>query len=139
VAPGAEKRIPVNNMTVGAVPDYVKLQAALFADGSSSGILEKVAQLVERRRALLDTTRQLLGRLEKAGTSKAGQADLKQWADSMQPSGKPNRNSQAFINQSAARGLIADTIAGLDRISLEDTLTGLKANERALAASKPPR
>jgi hypothetical protein len=138
VAPGAEKRIPVNNMTVGAVPDYVKLQAALFADGSSSGIPEKVAQLVERRRALLDTTRQLLGRLEKAGTPKAGQADLKQWADSMQPSGRPNRNSQAFINQSAARGLIADTIAGLDRISLEDTLTSLKANERALAAGKPP-
>jgi hypothetical protein len=137
VAPGAEKRIPVNNMTVGAVPDYVKLQAALFADGTSSGIPEKVTQLVERRRALLDTTRQLLGRLEKAGTSKAGQADLKQWADSMQPSGKPNRNSQAFINQSAARGLIADTVANLDKLSLEDTLTGLRAKERALAASKP--
>jgi hypothetical protein len=138
VAPGAEKRIPVNNMTVGAVPDYVKLQAALFADGSSSGIPEKVAQLIDRRRFLLDTTRQLLGRLEKAGASKAAQADLKQWADSMQPSGKPNRNSQAFINQSAARGLIAETIASLDKAPLEDTLTGLRVKERALAASKPP-
>src|SRR6266498_4835408 len=27
-APGAEQHIPVSNMTVGAVPDYVKLTAA---------------------------------------------------------------------------------------------------------------
>src|SRR3954466_820834 len=38
IPPGGEKRIPVSSMTVGAVPDYVKLQAALYADGSSSGI-----------------------------------------------------------------------------------------------------
>ena len=53
IAPGAEKRIPVNNMTVGAVPDYVKLQAAVFADGSTAGIPEKVTQIVERRRYIL--------------------------------------------------------------------------------------
>src|SRR5436305_11001727 len=41
IAAGAEQRIPIANMTIGAVPDYVKLQAALFADGSSSGIPEK--------------------------------------------------------------------------------------------------
>jgi hypothetical protein len=36
VAPGAEKRIPVSNMLPGAVPDCVKLQAAIFADGSTA-------------------------------------------------------------------------------------------------------
>src|SRR5205823_6312458 len=45
IAPGAEKRIPVTNMTVGAVPDYVKMQTAVYADGSSCGIPEKAAQL----------------------------------------------------------------------------------------------
>ena len=138
VAPGAEQRIPVNNMTVGAVPDYVKLQAALFADGSSSGIPEKVTQLVERRRFLLETTRELLHRLEKTGTPKGDLArDLKQWADSLQSAGRPNRDSQAFINQSAARGLIAEAIASLDKTSLEDALSHLRAAERAMAASKP--
>src|SRR5438552_4570146 len=61
---GGEKRIPVGNMTVGAVPDYVKLQAALYADGSSSGTAAKVTELIERRRTSLVTTRELLRRLE---------------------------------------------------------------------------
>src|SRR5258708_6623324 len=51
ILPGGEKRLPVTNMTVGAVPDYVKVQAALYADGTSSGIPEKVAQFIERRRS----------------------------------------------------------------------------------------
>jgi hypothetical protein len=50
LAPGAEKRIPVTNMTVGAVPDYVKIQAAVYADGSTAGVPEKVTSLIERRR-----------------------------------------------------------------------------------------
>src|SRR5450755_3441969 len=66
IAPGTEKRIPVANMTVGAVPDYVKLQAALFADGSSAGVPERIAQMVERRRFILGTVRELIARLEKA-------------------------------------------------------------------------
>src|SRR5579872_1856811 len=37
LAPGAEKEIHTTNMTVGAVPDYVKLQAAVYADGTSAG------------------------------------------------------------------------------------------------------
>jgi len=142
IAPGAEKRIQIANMTVGAVPDYVKMQAALYADGTSSGIPEKVTQLIERRRFTLQTARELIGRLEKAqvaGTGKASViADLKQWSDSMQPQGRPNRNSQAAINQAAGRSLIAETAAGMDTHSLQETLAGLRAAEHALAASKPP-
>jgi hypothetical protein len=138
LAPGAEKRIPVANMTVGAVPDYVKLQAALFADGSSSGVPEKVTQLTERRRFLLGTTRELITRLEKPGTDKAALiADLKQWSESLQPAGKPKRESQLFINQSAARGLIGETVAALGTSPVEDALAHLRTSERALAASKP--
>lgn len=141
IPPGGEKRIPVSNMTVGAVPDYVKLQAALFADGTSSGIPEKVTQLVARRRATLETTRELRRRLEKAqseGTAKAAViADLKQWSDSIQPTGRANRNSQAAINQDAARATIAQAAARLEANSMDETLAAAVASERILAASKP--
>ncbi len=141
LAPGAEQRMQISNMTVGAVPDYVKMQAAIYADGSSSGIPEKVTQLVERRRFTLETTRELIRRLEKAqsaGTEKAAViAELKQLAGTMQSQGRPDRNSQATINQAAGRSLIAETEAGIDAHSVEETLTGLRASERALAASKP--
>src|ERR1035437_2970747 len=104
IAPGAEKRIQVVNMTVGAVPDYVKLKGALFADGSSAGIPEKITQIVERRRFTLETIRDLISRLRKAqsaSTPKAALiADLKQWADGLQPAGKA-RISQTTINQAA--------------------------------------
>jgi hypothetical protein len=137
---GAEQRIPVANMTVGAVPDYVKIQAALYADGTSSGIPEKVTQLMERRRFSLETTRALIERLEKAqsaGTPKAPlTADLTQWADSLQPAGKAKRNSQAAINQAAARTLIADAAASLDGHSIDETLAVLRASERRATASK---
>jgi hypothetical protein len=141
IPPGGEKRIAVANMTVGAVPDYVKMRAALYADGSSAGIPEKVAQLVARRRTLLETTRELIGRLEKAqsaGTAKAAvSADLKQWANSLEPAGKGNRNSPAALSQAAARSLISDNASRLEASSLGQTLAGLRAAERALAASKP--
>ena len=143
IPPKGEKRIQVANMTVGAVPDYVKMQAALYAGGTTAGIPEKVAQLLDRRRSMLETTRQLIGRMEKAqagGTAKAALvADLKRWADTLQPAGKGNRNSPAAVNQAAARTLIASTAARLDAQSLAESLTVLRAWERALGAGAPPR
>src|SRR5437588_4906215 len=52
---GGEKRIPVTSMTVGAVPEYVKMQAAVYADGTSGGVPQKVAQIIDRRRTELET------------------------------------------------------------------------------------
>lgn len=128
-------------MTVGAVPEYVKVQAAIYADGTSSGIPEKVTQLVERRRFILETTRELIRRLEKAqsaGSAKTALiADLKQWSESMQPAGKSRQVSQTTINRAAARGLIAQTIGQLNENSLDGALGKLHAAERSLAASKP--
>jgi hypothetical protein len=140
LAAGSEQRIRVTNMTIGAVPEYVKLQAALYADGTSSGLPEKIAQLVDRRHFTLETLATLLARLEKAqaaGTPKAAVVtDLKQWADSLQPAGKVKRNSQAAINQAAARSLIADTAASLDEHSLEQIVAALHTSETRAAASK---
>ena len=141
VPAGGEKNLKVTDMTVGAAPEYVKVQAALYADGSSGGAPEKVAQLVEHRRLILQTTRELIGRLEKAGsagTPKATlMADLKQWTGAMQPASRRERSSPAGINQAAGRRLIEDTAARLDASSLDEVLTGLHAAERSLASSKP--
>ena len=83
----------------------------------------------------------MIGRLEKAqsdGTPKAALvAGLKQWADSIPPPTRTNRNSQTTINQAAAKTLITDTAARLEARSPDEALTGLRASERTLAASKP--
>jgi hypothetical protein len=133
LAPGAEKRIQVTNMTAGAVPDYMKIQAAIYADGSTAGVPEKVAQFIERRKAVLETTRELIRRLEKGATA----ADLKQWADTLRPEGKVKANSQPVINQSASRGLIMDAETYLNANGTESTLKHLRASEKSLVASKP--
>lgn len=141
IAAGSEQRIPVANMTVGAVPEYVKIEAAIFADGTSSGVPEKVAQLIARRRFLLETTRELIRRLEKAradGTAKpALLADLQQWADSLQPAGRARQTPQAAVN-AAGKVWIGQTITELNGGSLDESLARLRGAERSLAASKPP-
>src|SRR5579871_5496505 len=141
IAAASEKRIQVTNMTVGAVPDYVKLQAALFADGSSAGVPEKVAQMVERRRYVLETVRELIARVEKAqagsGKKDALIADLRQWSDSLQPARRANPMAQATINQTAARAAIGDAVSWLDAHSPEESLGKLRQMERSLAESKP--
>ena len=133
VAPGAEKRIQVTNMTAGAVPDYMHLTSAIYADGSTAGTPDKVTQFIERRKALLVTTRELISRLQKGAKA----ADLKQWADSLQPVGKVRPNAQPTINQAAARGLVSETAAKLASHSVDETLAGLRGSEKALASSKP--
>ena len=140
IAPGAVKRIQITNMTVGAVPDYVKMRAALYADGSSAGIPEKVEQLVERRRFTLETTHELIQRLEKAqagGSPKGAAADLKSWADSFEPKGKSRRDSQGAVNQAAARSLILEAVSALDAHSLTEEISALRQQQQRLEASKP--
>jgi hypothetical protein len=137
IAPGAEKRIQITNMTVGAVPDYVKLTAAIYADGSSAGAPAKVSQFMDRRRFLFLTTRELIRRLDKAQTKEAAIADLKGWSTTLQSAGKMNPNSQAIINQNAARELVNDTVAKLGTGSLEEARKRAHALDKALNASKP--
>ena len=124
IQPGAEKRIQVTNMTAGAVPDYMKLTAAIFADGSTAG--EKAQQFIDRRRTILETTRELISRIGKGATK----TDLQQWADSLQPVGKAKQS----VNQAATRALVSETAANFG----PDTLPHLRAAEKALAATRPP-
>jgi hypothetical protein len=140
IPPGGEKVIHITNMTVGAAPEYVKVQAALYADGTTSGIPAKVTQLVERRKGNLATTRELISRIEKAkssgGPKDALLAELKQWADSLPQPARSNRNSQTAINDAAARSLIAATSEKIQAQSLDEVLSSLRESERALAAGK---
>jgi hypothetical protein len=132
---GGEKRIQVTNMTVGAVPDYVKMQAALFADGTSAGIPEKIAQLIARRRSVLETTRELIRRCEKGPNKEAVIDDLKKWSDSM-PVARSVRSFEAS-NREVPINLISATIKRLVNQSVEATVAALRISERTLAASKP--
>jgi hypothetical protein len=138
IAPGEEQRIHTSNMTPGAVPDYMKLQAAIYADGTSAGQPEKVAQLFEHRRAMLETTRGLMARLEKAtGTDKAALvAELRQWSASLPEPERRERIRPAGINQMDSKNLIERVAKQLESTSLADVLAGLRASARALAVSK---
>lgn len=142
VAPGAEKRIQVTNMTAGAVPDYMKIRAAVYADGSTAGVPEKVTQFIERRKAVLATMRELIARIQQGPKINVVIANLRQWADSLQPVGKVKPNSQPVINQAASRSLVTEIASKLEAHKMDpdpiaDTIATLRAWEKALAASKP--
>jgi hypothetical protein len=116
IAPDIEKRIQVGNMTVGAVPDYVKVRAAIYADGSTAGIPEKINQLIERRRATLQAVRDTIERLK---------------------TNLPKEELIASLKQAGRNKVVADTVANLEKQSVQETVAGLRALENALAASKP--
>ena len=135
IAAGAEQKIRTNNMTVGAVPDYVKIEAALYADGTSSGTADKVALLKARQSFVRETIQELIQRLEKgqaqAVPKDAVIASLKQWSDSLQSAGKAKRYSQVDINHAAARSLIEKCVTTLSNHSVEEELSVLKARQTA--------
>jgi len=131
IAPGVEQRFQVANQLPGAVPDYVKLQAAIYADGSAAGIPVKVALLIDRRRAQFETARDLIRRISGVADKTAAIADLRLLAASLRPGG-------AATPAEARRGLVARTLDTLDKRTAEEALAGLKRLETALAASKPP-
>jgi len=141
IPPGGQKRIPVGNMIPGAAPNYMKLQAAIFADGSSIGSPEKVTQIIERRRLMLQTTRDAIQRLEKA---KAGStpkdaiiADFKQWDASIPEPVHKYRFRPKELNQTDTKALITNIATKLESQPIDDVLAGLQASEHAMAASRP--
>jgi hypothetical protein len=133
IAPGAELRRPITNMTVGAVPDAVKMQAAAYTDGATAGAPEKVSAIIERRKATLATIRECIARLEKGASG----ADLKQWSDGLPPIPRNRTRSQDAFNQAEIRSVIGKTTARLSSEGAEKTLAQLREIERMLAAAKP--
>ena len=138
IPPGVEKSYRVTNMTIGASPDYVKVQAAVYQDGSSSGIPAKVSLILARRRATLQATRDLIERIEKDGTSKEKlSAEFKQWADLKKPARGVKLTSPEGARLDAAYETVSSAIQMLNDHSVEDTLRNLRETEKALAVSRP--
>lgn len=139
---GAEKKINVSNMTVGAVPEYVKLLAAVYEDGSTSGAPDKIKEILDRRKSRLETTRELIKRIEKAqadGKDKdAIVAELRQWSNSLAPPVGALRPTPVDPSKAAIRTLIGVTASHINTQSVAVELSNLKQSESALAASKPP-
>jgi len=111
-----------------------KVRAALYADGSTAGVPEKIAQLKDRRRTMLETVRQVIARIESVqdDAAKAGlPAGLRRWADTFVPQGK-NRNTPAAMNQAAAYGIVVGAAQRIERQSFADTLALLRGWETAL-------
>jgi hypothetical protein len=133
IAPGVELRKPITNMTVGAVPDYVKMQAGVYADGATAGAPEKVAAILGRRKASLANVRELIARVEKGQTA----ADLKQWSDGLPQIPRNRLRSQEAVDQAAVRVNIANAVRYLTNNGAEKCLAQLREIERVLAAAKP--
>jgi hypothetical protein len=141
IAPGGEKRLPVGNMIPGAAPNYMKLLAAIYADGTSSGVAEKITQVLQYRRVMLQTTREAIQRLEKAKAASTPKsaviAELKNWDASIPEPVHKYRFRPTELNQTDQKALIADTVAKLETQSIDGILAGLRLSEQAMAASKP--
>jgi len=134
-APGEQRRIPILNMTVGAAPDYMKVMAAVFADGSSAGDSQKVAEVLERRKLYQATVRDLVARIGKGATA----ADLRKWADSIAEStSKTKRAKPEVLNPAMVRGLVGETAHQLGARPAADVVKSLQSTDAAITASKPP-
>jgi len=141
ITPGTEKRIQVGNMTVGAVPDYVKIQAAVYADGSTAGVPEKVAELIERRRFTLQTVRDAIERIQKGQAANLSKdaivTILKHAAEFMQPTRKSALPPQVAIDRAAGSWLLSQVATRMEKEPVKDTLEKLQAWASELAESKP--
>ncbi|MBI4909715.1 MAG: hypothetical protein HY820_39220 [Acidobacteria bacterium] len=119
---GKLRRLPIANMTVGAAPDYVKMRAALYADGSSSGPDDKVAQLRSRRAMLLATIREIL----------AQPANLKALLEAAPfLENKRNRSMPEVVDRASKRALIQEAME-LHGKSAAGMIEKFRARETAL-------
>ena len=126
IPPGGEKSVVFSH------PGPVKVQAALYADGTSWGDAGLVGQLVELRRFELTTARDLIKTLQKAQQMNTPKAtvvgDLKVQADALKV--QPNEES--------AEDLILRTIGQLNGTkSYSDVLVDLLKEESNIATSRP--
>jgi len=143
VPAGGEKKINISNMTVGAVPEHVKLLAAIYMDGASVGSPEKIKEIMDRRKMRLDTARELIQRIEKGQADKkekdAVVAELREWGNSLVPVAKLGalRPATADPSKAAARIIILTAASKINAQGIEGELAELKKTEAELAASKP--
>jgi hypothetical protein len=120
LAAGKTRRIPIHNMTVGAAPDYVKMRAALYSDGSAAGEADKVAQLKARRALLHAAIREALA---------ANPGELKTKIDAIALSNnKRNRANPEVVDNAVRRALFEEAMGLGDAMAVK-----FHAREKALS------
>ena len=141
IAAGGEKKLNVANVTIGTVPDHVKLQAAVYEDGTTVGAPDKVKHILDTRRARLENTREIIKRIEqdkKDGKDKdAVVADLRQWAITIVPPPPPGTRPVTEPAKLVMRNMVAAAASNILKQNVDEELAALKKTEALLAASKP--
>lgn len=125
IAAGEERELRVSSLMPGTVPKYLKVRAAIYADGTTAGEAEKIVMLLDERRKRLRAIRAVLARIAgmPAGAGETAiMEDLQRWRSSLEPELRPAAN---------------EVISQLRSIPATRVLDHLKERERLLAESKP--
>jgi hypothetical protein len=141
IAAGTEKQIKVANPTPGSVPEHVKVTAAIYADGVTAGVQDKVKHILDLRRGRLENTREIIARVEK--DQKDGKdkdaiiADLRQWATTIVPPPPPGMQPITEPAKTVKRNMIALAAGNIGKLGIDAVLATLKKTEAELSAAKP--
>jgi hypothetical protein len=122
---GHERTYHTPALMPGTVPEYLKVVAAIYEDGTTAGKAEDTAILLDDRRRKLRGLQAILPRLEKLHPGKTAPqiiADLRTWKDSL---------------ASELRFVADIVIYQLERVPVPELLEDLRGREQAVANSKP--
>ncbi len=122
VPPGETAEYKTGAMMPGSAPEYLKARAAVYADGSTAGLPEKVAMLLDVRRRTLRGIRAVLARMGDRVDAVLLRADLRSWKDTVD----------------GDTGLVAGiVIEQLKQASASEVRDDLREREKFLSGSKP--
>ena len=124
---GVEKRIVVATLMPGTVPEYLKVTAAIYADGRTCGPPSKLKLILAPRREKLQFTRALIEQIEKSAAGGASTDRL-----------MADLNERRRSISAGSSGVVAHITNLLKNGSSSDDILGaLRLVERTLATSKP--
>jgi hypothetical protein len=127
LAAGEERRIVVNSLMPGTVTDYLKVTAAVYADGATCGKAEKVKLIIDARRQQRELNREIISRIRKAVSAGDSTESL-----------TTGLTGWALSTSTVSSAVIARVVEQLKRTSTGKVLGALDMVEQTLAASKPP-
>lgn len=125
-AAGEEGRIVVASLMPGTVPDYLKVTAAIYANGDTCGPADKVKLIIDARRQNLQLNRELISSIEKARDARKSAQEI-----------AAELTERARSESPAFSGVMTHVAEELKRRSVDEVLGVLRIVEQTLAASKP--
>ncbi|HYP05521.1 MAG TPA: hypothetical protein VER03_04730 [Bryobacteraceae bacterium] len=124
IASGQQREYRTAALMPGAVPEYLKVQAAIYSDGTTAGQLTHIAILLDGRRISLRGIRAVLDRVSSASPLENAHiiASLQAWKETIAP-------ELRFVVDTAIRIVKSEGVAAM--------VDEYKRAERLLASSKP--